>query len=278
MEKPHHQTVKLSVCLVAYNEERVIRACLDSVKNIADEIVFVHDGEPKDATVTITKEYTDNIYIPPNTGYLEGNLPFAYSKCTGEWIMQIDADERLSPELQAIIPILLDRTDVDGFAFSIPSVFGQTVRDKDLIKPFLFRRTTAFAYGLPHFVRGTTGKMETRPEHIYHQPAYDNYTWKTFRTKWLRLARKHAELLSRDPDSLPRYGPLDMAKIHQANQRVRGAPLLYGVYKFAATWGYAVLHFRWWNLHGLKRTVLYACYEWNVYYYLWQLLRTTPPT
>lgn len=90
---------KLSVVISVHNEETNIREALESVKNIADEIIVV-DNESNDKTVQIAKKYTRNIYEHKNTPEtLNKPKNFGFSKATDDWILSLDADERVSPEL-----------------------------------------------------------------------------------------------------------------------------------------------------------------------------------
>jgi len=107
----------LSVICITKNEERNITDCLRSVQ-WAHEIVVVDSGST-DATVSLARSFTDKIFDRPWDGYGEAKN-FALSQCTGEWILWIDADERLSPELEDEIRSVLART-VDGVAgYSVP--------------------------------------------------------------------------------------------------------------------------------------------------------------
>jgi glycosyltransferase involved in cell wall biosynthesis len=89
----------LSVVLSVHNEETNIRTTLESIKNLADEIIIVNN-KSTDNTVQIAKKYTKNIYEHKNTPELL-NKPknFGFSKSTGGWILSLDADERVTPEL-----------------------------------------------------------------------------------------------------------------------------------------------------------------------------------
>ncbi|MCX7798616.1 MAG: glycosyltransferase family 2 protein [Melioribacter sp.] len=104
---------KISVLIIAYNEEKNIRECLESVK-WADEIILV-DAESKDSTVDIAKNYTDKIYIRKWQGYFQQRM-FSLQQATNEWILSLDADERVSNELRyEIESILSNEVDVNGF-------------------------------------------------------------------------------------------------------------------------------------------------------------------
>lgn len=88
---------KLSVVISAYNEENKIEDCLSSVK-FADEIIVV-DNQSNDETAEIAKKYTSNVFSQPNYPMLNINKNFGISKAKSDWILVLDADERVTPEL-----------------------------------------------------------------------------------------------------------------------------------------------------------------------------------
>ena len=86
----------LSVTMITLNEEARVRDALESVR-WADEIVVI-DAFSTDGTVDICREFTDCIYRMPWTDYVtQKNI--ATEKTTHAWILNLDADERVSPEL-----------------------------------------------------------------------------------------------------------------------------------------------------------------------------------
>lgn len=102
----------LSVTLITYNEENKIAEALESVK-WADEIVVV-DSFSTDRTLEICRRYTDKIYQIPWQGYvIQKNL--ALEKASHEWILNLDADERVSPELAEEIKRVLQTDEFDGY-------------------------------------------------------------------------------------------------------------------------------------------------------------------
>ena len=86
----------ISVCIITKNEEKNIRACLESVQ-WADEIVLV-DSFSTDRTVEIGREYTDKVTQNEYQGQVE-QKNFALAQATNDWILSLDADERIPPEL-----------------------------------------------------------------------------------------------------------------------------------------------------------------------------------
>ena len=86
----------VSVVLATFNEEDNLPSCLESVKNIASEIVGV-DGTSKDNTVAIAKKFNPKVIITDNPPIFHINKQKAIDAATKDWILQLDADERISP-------------------------------------------------------------------------------------------------------------------------------------------------------------------------------------
>ncbi len=105
----------LSVIVITRNEERNIVACLESVK-WADDIVLV-DAESKDATLALARQFTQKIFVEPWKSFSEAK-EFAVSKSRHDWVLWLDADERVTPELAAEIQSLLESLPTQG-AYSV---------------------------------------------------------------------------------------------------------------------------------------------------------------
>ena len=100
----------LSVVLATFNEEKNLPDCLESVKNIADEIVIV-DGTSADKTVEIAKKFGAKILVTDNHPIFHINKQKALEMGSKDWILQLDADERVSPELADEIKKILVMSD-----------------------------------------------------------------------------------------------------------------------------------------------------------------------
>jgi len=108
---------KISACLVLFNEENRIRKCLESIKDLVDEIVVIHDGPCQDRTINICKEFGAKVFIGKYTGNPEYHRIELLKKAKNNWILQIDADEILSDELREEINRLA--FDKDGYWIKI---------------------------------------------------------------------------------------------------------------------------------------------------------------
>lgn len=103
---------KLSVTLATRNEEENIAHCLESIRNIAYEIV-IFDEHSSDRTVEIAEQYGARIFDTDHNENFHITKQKANDKATGEWILQLDADERVSPELATEIE-MITKLDNEG--------------------------------------------------------------------------------------------------------------------------------------------------------------------
>jgi GT2 family glycosyltransferase/glycosyltransferase involved in cell wall biosynthesis/Flp pilus assembly protein TadD len=87
----------LSVCLIVKNEEEFIAQCLQSVRDIAAQIIVVDTGST-DRTIEIAKEFNAEIYSFPWNDDFAAARNEALKHARGEWVLSIDADEELYPE------------------------------------------------------------------------------------------------------------------------------------------------------------------------------------
>lgn len=106
--------MKLSVAIATYNEEKKLGACLSSVSLWVDEIILV-DGGSLDNTLSIAKEYNARIIKTDNPPIFHINKQKALDACRGEWILQLDADEVVTPELRDEIIHIIKPTTYSGY-------------------------------------------------------------------------------------------------------------------------------------------------------------------
>jgi glycosyltransferase involved in cell wall biosynthesis len=97
--------MSLSVCIITRDEEANILRTLQSVKSFADEIIVVDSGST-DKTVALAKSCGAKVFVEEWKGFARQKNS-ALDKATGEWILSLDADEEVSPELAASIQALL---------------------------------------------------------------------------------------------------------------------------------------------------------------------------
>ncbi|KTD30793.1 lipopolysaccharide biosynthesis glycosyltransferase [Legionella moravica] len=110
----------LTVIIITKNEESNIRRCLESVR-FADEIIVVDSGST-DNTVAITREYTDKVFQTDWQGY-GIQKQRALAKATGDWVLNLDADESVSSALQEEIMKVISSDSADAFRVPIQMFF-----------------------------------------------------------------------------------------------------------------------------------------------------------
>jgi glycosyltransferase involved in cell wall biosynthesis len=162
---------RLSVTIIAWNEEERLRACLESVA-WAEEILVI-DAESSDKTVQVAREFTDKIWVRPWPGFAE-QKNFALDQATGEWVLSLDADERVTPELRERIGRIV-RANGPGDGYSIPrkNIFwGAWVRHGGLYPDYqlrLFRRAAGrFVDSAVHESVVVEGHVERLAEPLLH--------------------------------------------------------------------------------------------------------------
>ena len=136
---------KLSIAILACNEAANLRRTLPSVA-WADELVLVDSGSTDD-TIAIAHEFGVKVFPEPWKGY-GPQMNSAIDKCTSEWVFSLDADEVMTPELQAEIQAFL-QSEPKFDAYWVPrsnQVFGRWMRHGGQYPDYklrLFRRGTA---------------------------------------------------------------------------------------------------------------------------------------
>jgi glycosyltransferase involved in cell wall biosynthesis len=116
--------MRISVCIITFNEEANIAATVASAQPVADEIIVVDSGST-DATVAIARGLGAQVFAEPWKGYA-AQKNSALQKAGCDWILSLDADEQLSPELAAGIQALKSHADdppFDGFMMPRRNVY-----------------------------------------------------------------------------------------------------------------------------------------------------------
>ena len=170
---------RLSVTLIAKNEAADIGAALASV-SWADEIVVV-DSESTDETVAIARQYTDRVVVRAWTGYID-QKNHAATLASHDWILSLDADERVTETLAAEIRSTLAAPA--HAAYRIPRVtwhFGRWIRTTDWYPDYqvrLYDRRAAHWTGkYVHeavTVNGTVGRLRGELQHYAYRDIADH--------------------------------------------------------------------------------------------------------
>ncbi len=171
----------ISVVLSVYNEENNIKDCLESVKDLADEIIVV-DNSSTDNTAAIAKKYTTHVYSQKNDERdIDGLKNFGFKHATSKWTFCIDADERVTPELAAEIKEMVGQeSEFSGYWISRKNIiFGKWIQNDMWWPDYQLRlfKTGSGKYtsGKVHRnleVEGATEKLNSPLTHL-------NYTYTT---------------------------------------------------------------------------------------------------
>jgi glycosyltransferase involved in cell wall biosynthesis len=188
----------LSVIIIAKNEADRIERCLKSVAPIADEIIVLDSGSV-DQTVDIARRYTDKVYVTDWPGY-GPQKQRALEKAAGEWVLSIDADEVLSPELRdEIKAALAGNPPVVGFKLPWAVIaFGRVLKHgRSGRAPLrLFKRSgSRFSNDQVHerilLPSGKIRKLKGRLFHYTHRD-FAHYLEKNRQYAWLGAQKRFA--------------------------------------------------------------------------------------
>ena len=105
--------VKVSATIITKNEEQHIRDCIKSARLVADEVIVLDSGS-SDRTVEIAKGLADVVEVTDWPGF-GVQKQRALDKASGDWVLSIDADERITPELAREINDTLSAPDADAY-------------------------------------------------------------------------------------------------------------------------------------------------------------------
>jgi glycosyltransferase involved in cell wall biosynthesis len=196
---------KLSVTVITKNEAADIADALRSVA-WADEIIVV-DSHSNDETVAIAREHTDRVVVRDWPGYID-QKNHAASLASHDWILSLDADERVTPQLAEEIKALMAE-DPPKPAYRMPRVtwhLGRWVRTTDWYPDHQLRlydrRSAQWTGRYVHeavTVRGDVGQLRGELQHFAyrdiadHLETIDRYT--TYAAKQMHESGRRAGLL-----------------------------------------------------------------------------------
>jgi glycosyltransferase involved in cell wall biosynthesis len=180
---------RLSVYLITHNEERYLPSCLAAVRDIADQIVVLDDGST-DRTVALARQNGAEVRVRPFDDFgPQKNAALAFT--TGEWVLNLDADERITPELAREIRSVVDADGpADGYYLRREVLYlGSRLRFGGAAADWVLRLTrrekTRFSLTPVHaFIEmdGRTGRLRGACDHVkydnlsQHLAVIDRYT------------------------------------------------------------------------------------------------------
>lgn len=141
--------MKFSLCMIVKNESAALRNCLDSLKDIMDEIIIVDTGSTDD-TKAIASEYTPYVYDFEWTDDFSAARNFAFSKATGDYIYSADADEVIDREnqdkLRALKRAILPEVEIVQMIYVTEQINHPTENFARDFRPKLFKRLREFTW------------------------------------------------------------------------------------------------------------------------------------
>lgn len=168
---------KISIVISAFNEQEKIEECLKSAKLVSDEIIFI-DNSSSDKTVQIAKKYTNKIYIEENDPVmLNRNKNLGFSKVSNNWIISLDADERITEQLANEIKKAIQDKNINGYEIPRKNIiFGKWIQHSIWWPDYnlrLFRKDKG-KFALRHVhekieIVGQTGRLENPMVHYNYQ-------------------------------------------------------------------------------------------------------------
>jgi glycosyltransferase involved in cell wall biosynthesis len=171
---------KLSVTVITKNEAADIGQALESVR-FADEIVVV-DSHSTDDTVAVARRHTDRVVVRQWPGYI-AQKNFAASRAANDWILSLDADERVTPALVAELRTLMAEAPREA-AFRVPRVtwhLGRWIRTTDWYPDYQLRvYNRRFAEWTGRYVheavkvRGEVGRLRGELQHYAYRDIADH--------------------------------------------------------------------------------------------------------
>ena len=170
----------LSVILITRNEEANLADCLASLEGIAQQIVVV-DTNSSDRTLEIAKSYGAAIAQPPDWPGFGPQKNRGLDLATGEWVLSLDADERLTPALKSeIVTAIHHSAHVDCFAIPRLSWYcGRFIRhsgwNPDYVDRLFKRGSARFSDDLVHERLITSGQVAKLENPMLHY-SFMNYS------------------------------------------------------------------------------------------------------
>jgi glycosyltransferase involved in cell wall biosynthesis len=244
---------KLSVILITLNEEENIDRCLGSV-SWADEIVVV-DSFSRDRTLELARKYTDRLFQNRFEGSTRQML-YGIEHASGDWILLIDGDEEVSPELAAEIrETLVHPGAFAGFdLLRKPWAFGNWIEHGGWFPDYQFRLFRKDAFSVNH--EEVHGGFEPRGPRGRLQGVVFHYTYPTVYSYLARMndytSLQVSNILRSRPDRTVRW------------YNILFSPLSHFLRMYVSNKGYKD------GFQGFALALLDAVYSMMLYLKLWE--------
>ena len=170
--------MKFSLCMIVKNEEVVLKDCLDSLRDLMDEIIIVDTGST-DRTKEIAAQYTDKIYDFEWCNDFAAARNFAFSKATGDYIYSADADEYIDEQnrvrFKALKQVLVPEVEIVQMIYVTEQINHPTENFARDLRPKLFKRLRTFTWIEPiHETVNTNPVVYDSDIEVRHIPQGDH--------------------------------------------------------------------------------------------------------
>ncbi len=133
----------ISLCMIVKNEEENLPQCLDSVRDVVDEIVIVDTGST-DRTIEIAESYGARVYNHPWEGSFSKARNYSLKYATCNWILILDADEELSREDAPELKELVKNSEFQMVAFIIKNRYKNSTQEGHAQMVRLYKNSKLF--------------------------------------------------------------------------------------------------------------------------------------
>lgn len=254
------QMPKITAVIHTLNEEDNIRSCLESVKWV-DEIVII-DMYSYDKTVDICREYTERVYFYEQVGFADPARNFGLSKASGDWILSIDADERVPPKLAENLRTLSVKGN-EFDAVNIPLIHN------------MFGKWIDHTFGTTHVVRFFKRGVVHYSGRIHSVHLASDVKGTIYQLPWEReIAIRHFPFkdISQFIFKVKRYAPIEARTLYESKINFKWhnlfiPPLKEFRRRYLKGRGYKD------GVYGLTLSLLMAFYRLSIYAKLWGLER-----
>lgn len=246
---------KISVVIDTYNKEQDLPRCLESVKDVADEILVCDEGS-SDKTLDIARKYGAKIITHETVPYVELIRNYEVSKASGDWILVLDPDEEISKSLAVKIKEIVKKPQADYYRLPRKNlVFGKGLKHSRWWPDYnirLFKKGHVSWSEVIHAVPMTQGKGLDLPADEKYAIVHHHYdSIEQYLERLNRYTSVQAELKAKEGYD---FSYLDLIK----------KPSSEFLSRFFAGEGYKD------GIHGLSLSLLQAFSELVVYLKLWQ--------
>ncbi len=220
MKRSEEGNIPVSVAIITRNEEERLPDCLESV-SFADDVVVI-DSDSTDRTVEVAKAHGARVFVEPWQGF-SYQKQFAVDKCRHDWVLILDADERIPEETAVRIPQILKESGAgfSGFIFRRRNFFhGRWIKHSgwwpNCVLRLVDKRKGAFDGRAVHESWAAKGPIKTLDAEIVHL-SYRNYS----------------ELIAK----MDRYSSLGAQELYAKKKRTMVmAPVIHGSVMFIKTY------------------------------------------